>query len=100
MFVCSRCHAFRIPTAVRCRICGERQSRLRTFLLHLLCFVVIVGLGALSCNGCSTRAGRPAAGFACGSRVSRTSLDIAARARAQYRATMLPGPPKENGYYS
>jgi hypothetical protein len=47
MFLCSRCHAFCIPTRARCRVCGERQSRLRTTLLHLLCFAVTVALGCL-----------------------------------------------------
>ena len=47
MFLCRRCRAFCIPTALRCRICGERQSRLRTTLLHLFCFAALVAVGCL-----------------------------------------------------
>jgi hypothetical protein len=45
MFFCRRCRAFCIPTTVRCRICGERQSRVRTTLLHLLYASLMIWAG-------------------------------------------------------
>jgi hypothetical protein len=47
MFLCQRCRAACILTAVRCRICGQRQSRLRTMMLPLFCAGLMVGTGCL-----------------------------------------------------